>query len=188
MARLAWYKRFPEDALAGMMSLNPEQRGIYNTILDLIYLYADELPDDDRFIIGWCHCDLRRYRRVKAELISAGKLFTDGGYLRNGRASAGVLEALARGVTATYAAHEKWRKSGRVSSENKDIRHAGAMRQHMPTQNPRIMNHESENLTDAARAREPVAGARSRAHESSSGRRMREHLAELAAKKRRDER
>ena len=37
MGTLKWYKRDPDAALSGMFELTLEERGAYNTILDLIY-------------------------------------------------------------------------------------------------------------------------------------------------------
>jgi Protein of unknown function (DUF1376) len=42
-----WYKRDPDAALAGMAELNFEQRGAYNSILDILYSRDGDLPDND---------------------------------------------------------------------------------------------------------------------------------------------
>ena len=39
MGVVKWYKRDPNAALTGMASLTLEERGAYNTILDLIYAH-----------------------------------------------------------------------------------------------------------------------------------------------------
>lgn len=94
VAKLAWYKRFPENALQGMMELTLEQRGAYNTVLDLIYSTGDRLRDDDRLLSVWCRCDIRVWRRCKARLFELGKLTSIDGFLRNARASNSVAEVL----------------------------------------------------------------------------------------------
>jgi uncharacterized protein YdaU (DUF1376 family) len=74
MRGLQWYARNPEHALHGMRNMTPEQRGIYNTILDRIYLTGDRLEDNDLREAAHNNCHIRVYRRVKAELIAMGKL------------------------------------------------------------------------------------------------------------------
>lgn len=131
MGKLRWYKRDPDAALGGMMALTLEERGAYNTVLDLIYSRADELPDDDRFIAGWCNCDVRVWRRIKARLIGLGKLRVENGMLRNFRATSGVTEAISRVASAAEAANIRHGKSPAVSKENKDLGCAGASKTHV---------------------------------------------------------
>ena len=102
MARInRWYKRNPADALSGMMELNLEQKGAYNTVLDLIYVRDDDLPDDESFIARACGCNVRRWRRLKAELVERGKLQIRDGYIRNERATVEIAQSLARHQTAS---------------------------------------------------------------------------------------
>lgn len=103
MGKLKWYKRDPSKALKGMMKLNLEQRGAYNTILDLIYSHDNELDDDDHVLAAWLRVDVRVARRLKAELIAAGKLYTDCGYLKNKKADEEVSDGLHRIASATTA-------------------------------------------------------------------------------------
>lgn len=131
MGKLRWYKRDPDAALGGMMALTLEERGAYGTVLDLIYSHADQLPDDDRFIAGWCNCDVRVWRRLKERLVSLGKLTLEGGCIRNIRATSGVDEALSRVEQASDAADVRWSKSRAAAKENKDLPDTPAEDQHM---------------------------------------------------------
>jgi uncharacterized protein YdaU (DUF1376 family) len=70
-----WYKRNADDALNGMMALTLEERGAYNTILDLMYQRRGVVPDDARWIAGWLGCSLRKWSSLRAALIVKGKLF-----------------------------------------------------------------------------------------------------------------
>lgn len=125
MGKLKWYKRDPVRALKGMMQLTLEQRGAYNTVLDLIYSHDNQLRDDDHFIAGWCRVDIRIWRRIKTLLIDCGKLYVDNGFLRNATADVEALDALHRVLSASDAAHQAWAtkrsKSAPVSNENKDL-------------------------------------------------------------------
>lgn len=70
-----WYKRNADDALNGMMVLTLEERGAYNTILDLMYQRRGSIPDDARWIAGWLGCSLRKWSVLRASLIVKGKVF-----------------------------------------------------------------------------------------------------------------
>lgn len=121
MAEIRWYKRDPDAALSGMMHLSLEERGAYNTVLDLIYARANKLPDDDRFICGWLRCDIRVWKRIKAKLIEDQKLYVEGGLLRNFRATSEILTALSSMQLVSEANRSKGIKSGEVRRKNKNL-------------------------------------------------------------------
>lgn len=110
MGKLTWYKRNPHKALKGMMMLTLEERGAYNTVLDLIYSHDGDLLDDEHFIAGWCRVDVRVWRRIRARLIGAEKLYTDGEFLRNETADVEVD----RGLSMVASASDAGIKSGQV--------------------------------------------------------------------------
>ena len=79
-----------------MARLTLEERGAYNTILDLIYSHGGSVDDDDRFLAGWMRCDVRVWRRLRGRLLELGKLYVHGGHLRNKRADREVEKAIDR--------------------------------------------------------------------------------------------
>jgi uncharacterized protein YdaU (DUF1376 family) len=85
MGDIRWYKRDPDAALNGMAELTLEERGAYNTILDLIYSNEGNLPDDDRALARRMKTNVRRWKRIRQRLIDLGKLYIHGGDLHNGR-------------------------------------------------------------------------------------------------------
>ena len=103
MGNIKWYKRDPRAALVGMSNLTLEERGAYNTILDLIYTHEGALDDDERYICGWLGCHIRSWRRIRAKLINLEKLYLNGGKLRNERADHEVAAAQRRIVDAANA-------------------------------------------------------------------------------------
>jgi uncharacterized protein YdaU (DUF1376 family) len=121
MGQIHWYKRDPEAALEGMFELTLEERGAYNTVLDLIYARANNVPDDDRFIAGWLRCDVRVWKRIKGRLIEAGKLYVSDGLLCNERADAVVLECLSRHGSAEEAGRASGRKRRAQLKKNNDL-------------------------------------------------------------------
>lgn len=125
MGKLKWHKRDHNAALSGMMVLTLEERGAYNTILDLIYTHDGSVVDDERFIAGWLRCDVRVWKRIRQRLLDLEKLYLIDGTLRNRRADAEVLRGLGRCLSAEHAgrtsALSKARKSSAAASENKDL-------------------------------------------------------------------
>lgn len=125
MGKIHWYKRDPDAALTGMMGLTLEERGAYNTILDLIYSQAGALPDDSRFISGWLRVDVRVWKRLRQRLIDLGKLYILEGTIRNSRADREVDDALSRVTSARYAgrasALSKGNKLRTKSNEANDL-------------------------------------------------------------------
>lgn len=94
MGKLYFYKRDPIKALEGMSGLSLEERGAYNTILDLIYCHDGAIDDDPKFICPWLKCNIRTWRRIRALLIDKEKLYLCGGKLRNPKADEVVSAAL----------------------------------------------------------------------------------------------
>lgn len=121
MGLILWYKRDPNAALGGFLSLpSPEVIGVYALLLELIYCRDDKLVDDDRDISRAIGLDLRVYRRARAVLLERDKIFietVDGiAYLRNRRATKEAAEALDRMVKAETAAQARWNKQGATSA------------------------------------------------------------------------
>ena len=121
MGAIKWYKRSPQDALNGMLMLTLEERGAYNTVLDLIYSHDNNLHDDDRFIAGWMRCDIRVWKRIKIRLVELGKIVIENGLVTNFRATSEIDEALARGLSMSDVSRSKGIKSGIVRNNNKDL-------------------------------------------------------------------
>jgi uncharacterized protein YdaU (DUF1376 family) len=103
VGKVRWYKRDPDAALSGMAGLTLEERGAFNTILDLIYSHDGKVDDDERFIAGWLRCDVRIWKRIRQRLIDLEKLYVNGNTLRNRRADREVDAALHRIVSAAEA-------------------------------------------------------------------------------------
>jgi uncharacterized protein YdaU (DUF1376 family) len=121
MGRIRWYKRDPDAALQGMMVLSLEERGAYNTVLDLIYSNDGSLVDDDRFIAGWLRVDTRVWRRIRKRLLGFQKIYLADGLLRNSRADREVDEAIHRVTSARNAGRISASKRNEKLNENKGV-------------------------------------------------------------------
>src|SRR6516225_4925500 len=75
---MKFYKRDPDRALAGMSELNPGQRGIYNSIIDLLYARDGMVPcvsaADDYHIAKNISVNARTWRTFKKQLMALGKI------------------------------------------------------------------------------------------------------------------
>jgi uncharacterized protein YdaU (DUF1376 family) len=114
--KFSWHARSHHDALDGMLKLSLEERGAYNTLLDLIYSRAGPVPDDDRWLAGWMGCSVKKWKSLRSALIAKGKVYeTDERgepSLMNARAAQEIANAESR---ASFAA-ENGAKGGRKSA------------------------------------------------------------------------
>jgi uncharacterized protein YdaU (DUF1376 family) len=127
MGQLQHYRREIRAALAGMRGLSPEERGIYNTVLDLIYDHDGAVDDDEGFITYWCECDAPAWRRVRQRLVALGKLYAVNGTLRNPRADREVAEALQKRAMAQAAGRASGRARATVSCRIKGLAEADVL-------------------------------------------------------------
>jgi uncharacterized protein YdaU (DUF1376 family) len=123
MGTLKWYKRDPRAALIGMMELTLEERGAYNTILDLIYIHDGAVVDDAANLCRTLNCNVRTWKRIKARLLELGKLYPHAGCLRNERADDEIPKAQSLVASAKFSASKRWA----TYNEIKYLRDANAM-------------------------------------------------------------
>jgi uncharacterized protein YdaU (DUF1376 family) len=135
MSYVQWHIR---DFLQGVRGLKPDQIGIYTIVLLLIYDSMGMLRDEDRFVAGHCQVDVRTYRKIRQQLIDAGKVYEADGYLYNNRAQAEIAKfcegakkkreaALAREEKKREAAAKKAaEESGTAQVSDHNVRTAGA--------------------------------------------------------------
>jgi uncharacterized protein YdaU (DUF1376 family) len=84
---LPYHKRYHGDALTGFMALTLEERGAYQTLLDMIYDRGGPLIDNERLLAGYMNCSVRKWRQLRADLIEKGKIeITRDGLISNRRA------------------------------------------------------------------------------------------------------
>lgn len=101
-----WHVR---DFLQGVKGLKMDEVGIYAILLALMYDKMGELRDNDRWVAYEVGVDIRLYRRAKAALISQGKIFSDGEFLRNRRVE--------QEITAFCAKIKNYRRGAERRSE-----------------------------------------------------------------------
>lgn len=87
MSARPYHKRYHSDALAGFMSLDLEERGAFQTVLDLIYDRGGPIADNDRLLAGYMGCSVRKWRTLRESLLTKRKIYlTSDGEISNRRA------------------------------------------------------------------------------------------------------
>lgn len=73
-----WYRRFPDNFIAGTVGLTLEEKGAYSLVLDLMYVRGGPVPDEPRYIAGVCNCSVRKWNAIRQRLIDLEKLVVVG--------------------------------------------------------------------------------------------------------------
>jgi len=114
-----WYKRDPDAWRAGVCQLTPEERGIYDTVIDVLYSYDGTLPPDanDKWWSRECNCNPRTWRAIRDRLIAKGKLFyKDDGELMAKRVERTLEESRKFSEVQSSRVQTRWKK-GRTNLE-----------------------------------------------------------------------
>ena len=110
-----WYRRFPDNFIAGTARLTLEEKGAYSLVLDLIYARGGPIADEPRYIAGICNCSTRKWVAIRQRLIDLGKLVAKDGSLWNERA----LDELGDTAKAAEVLSTNGRLGGRKSAEKR---------------------------------------------------------------------
>lgn len=87
MSARPWHKRYHSDALAGFMALSLEERGAYQTVLDLIYDHGGPIADNERILAAYMGSSPRKWRAIRDQLREKGKIsINPDGLITNSRA------------------------------------------------------------------------------------------------------
>jgi len=135
-----FYRRDPSKALAGMVGLTLEERGVYNTILDLLYSTWRPLDDNRAFIANWCGCAVQKLNPILNRLIERGRLirFEEGGRAYISDEAFEAERTAVKGASRTKSGRgEVAEKSGEVGEKSAGV-----------AQNPVVLDVESQKKQD----------------------------------------
>lgn len=119
-----FYRRDPGKALAGMVGLTLEERGVYNTVLDLLYSTWRPLDDNRAFIANWCGCAVQKLNPILNRLIERGRLirFEEGGRTYISDEAFEAERTAVKGAAATKSGLGKvGEKSGEVEEKSAGV-------------------------------------------------------------------
>lgn len=115
MSALPYHKRYHSDALLGFMSLTLEERGCYQTLLDMMYDRGGPLIDNERLLAGYMNCSIRKWRALREILIEKRKIRIN----REGLITNGRTEKEIENTSKTHRKRVEWgSKGGRTRAEN----------------------------------------------------------------------
>jgi|2_EtaG_2_1085320.scaffolds.fasta_scaffold01179_5 hypothetical protein len=98
-----------------------EQRGAYNDFLDL-YISKDGLLEDiDKLRRRELAVDMRLYKRLKNELIEAGKIEVINGIITPLNAQLSLSKSLATSIAGQQAANSRWAKHKKINKKRDAI-------------------------------------------------------------------
>lgn len=118
--RQPWFRFFPADWIVGVVSLTAAERGVYISILALIYDHNGPIELDDRRLARACGVPVPNFRLAVERLICTRKLTLKDGLLSNDRAIEECQErqkfrAMARNRTASGWEKRKQKQRGIVA-------------------------------------------------------------------------
>lgn len=105
--------------MAGMLGLTMEERGAYNTLIDLLYARDGDVPNDDYFMARAQQCRPHRWRRVRDSLIAKGKVhITPDGKLMTKRVLNEISNTVQFQFNQKSRAKKRWKTMRVVNSGN----------------------------------------------------------------------
>ena len=107
------YMRHIRDWREATLMLSFEEKGYYDELLNLIYLYDDLLADNDDFICRAMPVNKKLHLRLKAALLKAGLIQVKDGFYFNKRASEEVAKINGISEKNRVKAHNRWAKSAK---------------------------------------------------------------------------
>ena len=114
-----WFKCFPSDFLNGMASLDEYERGIYVSLIFIMYDQGGLIKYENhpkkgnaKALARQCGTSTRRFNSTVEILINDGKLIHKNGYLANKRVFTGIFLEFISDFTLNYLVlmFPKWRK------------------------------------------------------------------------------
>lgn len=127
MGEQPFIKFYPSDFLAGTSGLSPAERGVYITLLCLIYEHDGPIQRDDARLARRCGSPKAAFVRTLDGLIAEGKITQDEDVLSNRRAEKALMDRTNRTQNSTHAANQRWGAQGQKMQQKQREVDAGAM-------------------------------------------------------------
>ena len=113
-----WFRFFPSDWISGVSGLSAAERGVYVTILAIIYDHGKSIARDDARLARMCGLPTPGFTRAVEALLSLGKLTETDGLIFNDRAKNELHERENRKLGASEAAASRWGKTKQKQHQN----------------------------------------------------------------------
>jgi uncharacterized protein YdaU (DUF1376 family) len=133
--RVDWYA---VDWLDGVATMPPDQRGVYDTIINLIYAHGDDdggIEYTEHELAIRCCCHWRELRRILAALLARGKVAHDGRRIYVTRCAEELHKASNRVARAAQNAAKRWNNNGLANADASETSIARARTIQQPSNN-----------------------------------------------------
>lgn len=130
MTDAPWVKFYPSDWLAGTSVLTASERGVYITLVALIYEHGGPIPYHEGRLARGCGLTKGSFARSVASLVDQGKLEIVDGHLTNRRAVIELSEREKRSQKARRSAEARWHAPGEKTQQNQGSLCANASPEH----------------------------------------------------------
>jgi uncharacterized protein YdaU (DUF1376 family) len=129
MGNYPWVKFYPGDWLAGTGALTAAERGVYTTLIMLMYEKNGSIAPDHARLARRCGLPKARFTKALEALIQQGKIFKTAGGLMNARCERELVERASRSQVGQTAAAARWKKDagGRLSDEPAGVRNSNSV-------------------------------------------------------------
>jgi uncharacterized protein YdaU (DUF1376 family) len=127
MGEQPFIKFYPSDFLGGTSGLSPAERGVYITLLCLIYEANSPIKRDDSRLARCCGAPKAAFIRILNGLVAQGKITQEGDALSNKRAEKAIVDRTNRTQNATHAAKQRWDAQPEKTQRNQRQDNATAM-------------------------------------------------------------
>lgn len=124
MSKRPWFRFFPSDWRGGVARLSAVERGVYISMLAIIYDEGHPIKRDDKRLARECGMRVSSFRRCLDGLIEIGKLTDKDGFLSNERAqnelekSSNYIEIQSTNASSGWEKRkQKQQKSEKLASE-----------------------------------------------------------------------
>lgn len=121
------YMRNIRDWREATMMLSFEEKGYFDELISLIYLYDDLLPDDDDFICRAMPVHKRQHLRLKKRLLDLGLIEIKNGHYFNYRSTKELNKINLISTKNQVKAAKRWSKSLKNNETGDAAADAGAM-------------------------------------------------------------
>lgn len=104
------YMKNIKDWREATLMLSFEEKGYFDEIISLIYLYDDRLLDDDDFICRAMPCNKKVHLRLKQKLLKLGLISVQNGFITNSRSTQELLKINSISKRNKDKAARRWSK------------------------------------------------------------------------------
>jgi uncharacterized protein YdaU (DUF1376 family) len=117
MSETPFIKFYASDFLGGTSGLSPAERGVYITLLCLMFDNDGPILRDDTRLARRCGAPKATFIRILEALMDAGKVTEADGMLTNGRAEKALIDRQNRTQNAGVAAKARWSAQAEKTEE-----------------------------------------------------------------------